>query len=424
MTTTPPRGTTIAALTRRPIAPLLTLAFTARIAAAALPITLLLAIADRYGYARAGLLAGTHTITLALLVPLRGRLLDRYGHRNALPLMATAAATLTIAATASVTAHWPWWSTLLLAIGATISAPPLNAALRSAWRRLVTDHADLKAVHSADSVLEEAGFVAAPLAAGTAIAVLGPVPAYCASAAVYLTVLAIYLAAARRHQLIPATAPTPPTTHSARTHQWLGPLAQPRILLIMLPLLIMGCIFGGASIYIPAYSQHHGLHALIGPLLAALSAGGVIGGILYALLPTQRLPLWTTYRLLTVGFALPAALLVFAQPAWLLATLLASAGLFVTPLFITAFLLVDATATDSVRIEANTWVGASTDISNGILATVIGALAAQNNFDTALTVLSGCAAAGLLTAALLPWHGGRPQAADSAAAQPTVAAER
>ncbi|MFF2375075.1 hypothetical protein ACFVUW_11910 [Streptomyces xiamenensis] len=151
----------------------------------------------------------------------------------------------------------------LLAIGATISAPPLNAALRSAWRRLVTDHADLKAVHSADSVLEEAGFVAAPLAAGTAIAVLGPVPAYCASAGAYLTVLAISVAAARRHQLIPNTAPPPPTTHSRRAHRWLGPLAQPRILLIMLPLLIMGCIFGGAGIYIPAYSQHHGLQALI-----------------------------------------------------------------------------------------------------------------------------------------------------------------
>ncbi|MFB7898144.1 hypothetical protein ACFC1B_17610 [Streptomyces xiamenensis] len=93
-------------------------------------------------------------------------------------------------------------------------------------------------------------------------------------------------------------------------------------------------------------------------------------------------------------------------------------------LFSTAFLLVDATATDSVRIEANTWIEDRTDISNSILATVIGALADQKNFDTAPTVLSGCAVVGVLTTAVLHYHEGRPQAADPAAAQPTVAAER
>ncbi|MFB7763309.1 hypothetical protein [Streptomyces xiamenensis] len=98
----------------------------------------------------------------------------------------------------------------------------------------------------------------------------------------------------------------------------------------MLPLLIMGCIFGGAGIYIPAYTSTTVWTPSSAPL-AALSAGGVTGGILYALLPTQCLPLWATYRLLTAGFALLAALLVFAQPTRLLAPVLAADGLFVPP---------------------------------------------------------------------------------------------
>ncbi|MFF6937631.1 MFS transporter [Streptomyces sp. NPDC008312] len=393
----------LAVLGRRPVGPLLALAFTARTTAAVLPIALLLALADRYGYARAALVGGSTTLVLALMVPLRGRLLDRAGHRHALPVMGACAMILTATAAISVAARWPWWTTLLLVLAANMSSPPLNAALRSSWRRLVSPQ-DLKAVHSADSILEEAGFVAAPLTAGALIAFLGPVTAYQTAAAIFLLVIALYLTAARAYGLTPAKAPAAPvrTGTAARAHRWLGPLAQPRILMIMLPLLVMGCLFGGMGIYVPAYSQHEHTTALIGPLLAATSAGGVIGGLLYAVLPTHRLPLWTLYRLLTAGFALPACFLLLARPPWALGALLLLSGLFVTPLFISAFLLVDAHATDDVRTEANTWIGASTDVSNGITATVIGALAAQQHFTTALTVLTGCAAFGLLTAALLP----------------------
>ncbi|MBT2411119.1 MFS transporter [Streptomyces sp. ISL-12] len=412
-------GGTPALLLRPPAAPLLALAFAARTVAAVLPITLLLALADRYGYARAALVGGSHTLVLAFLVPLRGRLLDRYGHRNALPVMAVVAMTLTTVAAVSVTARWPWWTTLLLVITASMSGPPLNAALRSSWRRLVAP-THLKAVHTADSVLEEAGFVAAPLAAGTAVTLLDEVTAYQTAAACYLLTMALYLAAARHWGLAHTRPPAPAERSRAarRAHRWLGPLAQPRILMIMLPLLVMGCLFGGTGIYVPAYSQAHHATAQIGPLLAAISAGGVLGGLLYAALPTRRLPPWTLYRLLTAGFALPGCFLLFARPPLLLAALLLLSGLFVTPLFITAFLLLDATATDDVRTEANTWVGASTDISNGITAIAIGALTAGQHFHTALTVLSACAACGILTALLLPSPPPPPEKAPNDTPQP------
>ncbi|WP_285566692.1 MFS transporter [Streptomyces sp. RTGN2] len=403
-TTTPPQTSTRQLLTRMPVLPLLTIAFLTRVTVAALPITLLLTLAHTYGYARAGAVNGGYTLVLAFLAPLRARILDRWGTGRALVLMGATTMTLMTLVAISTAARWPWWTTLLLTIGAGSTTPPLNAALRASWRRLTTGPAQLKAVHSADSILEEAGFVLAPLAAGAAIALLGAGRAYEVTVACYLLVVTAYLTAAHHYRLThhPATT-TKQETGTPRRKSWLGPLARPRIVAIMLPLLVMGCVFGGTGVLLPAYAQAHHATAWIGPLLAATSTGGVIGGLLYATI-TWNQALWQKYRLLTLGFAIPACFLVLAHPLWLLALLLVVCGLFITPLFINAFLLLDATATDDIRIEANTWVGASTDIANGILAIIIGTLTAHQNWNTALLLLSCCATAGVVIALASPRH--------------------
>ncbi|MFJ8870829.1 MFS transporter [Streptomyces sp. NPDC102473] len=393
---------------------LLTLAFLARTTAAVLPITLLLALAQSHGYARAALVGGGYTLVLAFCAPLRGRLLDRYGAHRMLTLMGAATALLLALVACSVEFRWPWWTTMPLVIAATLLSPPLNAALRSSWRHLAADEVQLKAVHSADSVLEEAGFVLAPLTAGAAITLLGPRHAYEMAAAAFITVTALYLAAARRHNLgttRPSTAAPPPRN----PRRWLGPLATPGMTAILLPLLVMGCVFGGTGVLIPAYTQNQHATPWLGPLLAAISTGGVIGGILYATIDWKA-GLWRKYQLLTLGFTLPTTLLFLARPLWLLATLLLLAGLFVTPLFINAFLLIDATANDDTRIEANTWVGASTDITNGIMAITIGALAQHHRWDTALITLTCCATVGAASAILTSTGPAAPPSAGTARA--------
>ncbi|MFE9374746.1 MFS transporter [Streptomyces sp. NPDC006711] len=247
-------------------------------------------------------------------------------------------------------------------------------------------------------MLEEAGFVLAPLAAGAILVLFGPCHGYELAAACFVTVMSLYLTATRRHHLtLTRAAPTARPPHPRR-RRWLGPLALPGMPGILLPLLVMGALFGGTGILIPAYTLHEHATSWLGPLLAATSTGGVLGGIAYAVLPWHS-DLWHKYRILTLGFTTPALLLFLARPLWLLATLLLIAGLFVTPLFINAFLLTDATATDETRIEANTWIGATADVANGIMATIIGTLVQAQKWDTALFTLTGCAATG--TAATL-----------------------
>ncbi|MGW9369624.1 MFS transporter [Streptomyces xanthophaeus] len=399
-----PAGT-LRLLARPPVRGLLTLAFCARTTAAVLPITLLLALAEAHGYARAAAVSGGYTLVLALCAPLRGRLLDRYGAHRMLALMGSLTATFLTLVACSVEFRWPWWTTLPLVIAATLANPPLNAALRASWRSLAADDAQLKAVHSADSILEEAGFVLAPLAAGATVVLLGPALAYETAALSFITVTALYLAAARRHALTttpqPAPAEPPPVRVPGRCARWLGPLTTPGMPAILLPLLVMGAVFGGTGVLVPAYIHHLNATAWLGPLLAAVSTGGVIGGLLYATLDWKT-GLWRKYQLLTLGFALPTALLFLARPLWLLALLLLLAGLFVTPLFINAFLLIDRTATNGTRIEANTWVGATTDIANGIMAVIIGTLAHNHRWDTALLTLTCIATAGAASTLLAP----------------------
>ncbi|WP_343298711.1 MFS transporter [Streptomyces sp. SID1034] len=411
------RPSTLRLLTGRPVRGLLTIAFLTRTTAATLPILLLLALADAHGYARAATVGGTYTLVLALCAPLRGRLLDRCGPRM---LLAMACATTVLLALVAASIHftWPWPTTLPLVIAATLTSPPLNAALRSSWRRLATGDAQLKAVHSADSVLEEAGFVLAPLAAGTVLVLLGPRHGYETAAACFVAVMALYLAAARRHHLTPTHTPAPATTVRPRRRRWLGPLALPGMPAILLPLLVMGALFGGTGILVPAYTQHQHATAWLGPLLAATSTGGVLGGIAYAALP-WRSDLWRKYRILTLGFTTPALLLFLARPLWLLAALLLIAGLFVTPLFINAFLLTDATATDETRIEANTWIGATADVANGIMATIIGTLVQAQKWNTALFTLTCCAATGAAATLIqMSRHRSRPVVPGAGERQP------
>lgn len=400
--------TGLAALARPRILHLLALALVTRTVVAVLPITLLVSLAQPYGYGIAAVVNGTFILVLAFVAPLRGRVLDRFGQRRALFPMGISAITFTILVAVSVTQRWSWVVSLLLVIAAGLTSPPLNSALRTSWRTVVNgEEGPLKVVHSADSVLEELGFVLAPLLAGLALTLLAPQHAYQLSVTVYVVTVVNYLIAIRRYNLgqrVQASEAAEISARRASLRRWIGPLAEPRMLLIMAPLLVMGSVFGGVAIFVPAFTQHLDARPWMGPLLAMISIGGVIGGVIYGAVPWKA-DLWHRYRVLTLGFAIPACFFVVAQPLWLLAIVLICAGLFVTPIFINAFLLVDRDIPADSRHEANIWVAASTDVANGVIAMVIGSLVAADHWTAALGVLSCCAAIGVAVA--LMNRGGR-----------------
>ncbi|GAB7189025.1 hypothetical protein ATKI12_8856 [Kitasatospora sp. Ki12] len=397
--------TGLAVLTKPRVAHLLTVSFISTITRGAVPLALLVALASVYGFGVGGLIDGVYTLLLAGLGPFRARALDMFGQRAVLLVMGALSLTFQGLIVLAIAGNWPWFTTLALIIAAGMTSPPLGSALRVSWRQAVDGPEQLKVVHSANSIIEELGFVVGPAAAGLGFALFhGGQGAYRASVLAGTASLLLYLAAASKYQLghkSQKEAPPVDAEGSARLAQrvrrWLGPLSEPPMIPLVAPLLVMGLMFGGLGVFIPAYTRHLDMLGWSGPIISLISVGGVVGGIAYGALRWET-GLWQKYRSLVTGFALPCCLLPFATTPWVLGVLLLLAGLFVTPIFSSAYLLVDDVISQRTRYEANAWVGSSTDLANGASAIAIGYLVAREQWRWALIVLGAVA---LLCLALL-----------------------
>ncbi|MFI6250172.1 MFS transporter [Streptomyces sp. NPDC051016] len=112
-------------------------------------------------------------------------------------------------------------------------------------------------------------------------------------------------------------------------------------------------------------------------VLAALSAGSAVGGLLNGAVEWRR-P--AGERLVWLSAGLGAALVVagLAPGMWTLAGAMAVAGVFVAPTLTTAYLLADETAAEGERTRAGAWVNAAVNAgsSGGSVAAgvVVGAV--------------------------------------------------
>ena len=150
----------------------------AGIGTTARPVALVLLAREQTGsFASAGLILAGLTAGTMLSSPLRGRQLDRNGYARPLVWLAliTSAATLGLAICAGAGA--PVGVSVLLALAAGASSPPVGAALRSLWRQLLGDAADLRLAYALVTMLNEIQFFAGPLLAGLLIGIASPTAA-------------------------------------------------------------------------------------------------------------------------------------------------------------------------------------------------------------------------------------------------------
>jgi dipeptide/tripeptide permease len=156
---------------------------------------------------------------------------------------------------------------------------------------------------------------------------------------------------------------------------WLGPLAAPGMRTILVALAAMGAAVGVVQVLVPAYADARGSDALAGVLLAALSAGSLVGGVVYGAHPwpgslVVRLPL----LLLALGAGFAALSLVDA-PGFLAVLLLAS-GLLLAPSSVVGSTLLDAVVPRGSVTEAFTvmvmGIVAGTAAGNALGGAVVG----------------------------------------------------
>lgn len=219
-------------------------------------------------YSAAGLAAGAFGIGTAISAPVAGRALDRLGQRRVLPLLTAgfAAALVVLALGAS---HLGAGQIAAVAAAAGLTRPPIEAALRALWPRLVPP-GEIDAAYALDSTVQELIWIAGPLLLAALLATGRPQLPLLACAAVSIAGTAVYTAGLRA---------VPDTRDTAAAAP--GPLRQARLRVLLVSAAGYGIAAGILNLALVAFAAAHGGVAWAGVLVAIWGIGSLAGGLAY-----------------------------------------------------------------------------------------------------------------------------------------------
>jgi MFS family permease len=284
-------------------------------------------------FAEAGRVAGALGLANALGAVAQGRLMDRVGQPRVLRTVAAGHALALAGLVLAAERGAPSWALALLAAGGGACLPQVPAAMRSVWTALVDDPERRQTAYALLAVMFEVAVVTAPALVAAIVAVASPGVAVGVGAA-----------------LAGGSALAFASTRAARgwhgtAHRtgWLGPLSATGMRTLVLSVATMGTAVGIVQVAVPAFAENHGGPAVAGLLLAALSGGSMVGGLVYG---ARRWPGTPAARLPALLLALAAgcALLAVADAPVPLAVLLLVAGSLLAPVSIVGSTLLDTAA--------------------------------------------------------------------------------
>jgi predicted MFS family arabinose efflux permease len=344
----------------------------------------LLARATTVSYAVSGFALAAHAACFAASAPLRGRIIDRHGARTALPPFVVLNAA-TIAALPPAAAAHAGWLLVALAGVAGLSIPPMGAAMRLEWQRILGRGDErLSQAYAFEAAAQVSLFVVGPLSAGVAVAALGA-PATLEISAVMAAIAGLAFA------LEAGAEPALAKTDCGR----LGPIRLPGVRTLVLAAALADTGLGAVELTVTAFAQQHGESAAAGALLSVFAASSVLGGTFYGSRSWRSPPAFRLALLASIGAAalLPLAL---ANSLFALACLLVVAGLPSTAQWAASSLALDTVAPPGGAAEAYTWLSTA----NGA-GFAIGAVIAGTAVEVAGTAAAFCSAAGLVAAAAI-----------------------
>lgn len=219
-------------------------------------------------YSTAGLAAGAFGIGTAVSAPLTGRALDRLGQRRALPVLAVAFASA-LAGFALASGHLVAGELGALAVVAGLARPPIEAALRAMWPRLVPP-AQVGAAYALDSTTQELIWIGGPLLLAVLLATGSPQLPLIACAVLSLAGTVWYatgLRAAPGGRNPDGPAPSPVRRAGLR--------------ILLASAACYGVAAGILNLALVAFAGAHGGAAWAGVLVAMWGLGSLVGGLLY-----------------------------------------------------------------------------------------------------------------------------------------------
>lgn len=219
-------------------------------------------------YSAAGLAAGAFGIGAAVSAPLTGRAVDRLGQRRVLPLLAAAFAGALLSLVFS-SGRLSGVAAAVVAAIAGLTRPPIEAALRTLWPRLVSA-AQVDTAYALDSTVQELIWIAGPLLLAVLLAAGRRQLPLIACAVLSIAGTAVYALGLRS---VPDVRNTRNTAAS--------PLRQGRLRVLLMCGFCYGFSAGMLNLALVAFAGAHGGVAWAGILVAVWGIGSLLGGLAY-----------------------------------------------------------------------------------------------------------------------------------------------
>jgi MFS family permease len=314
-------------------------------------LSILLLVRDTtHSYTLAGLATGGAAAAQASAAPLQGRLVDRFGRTRVLTPCSAMQACSFVALVLSAQAHLPGVVLVVLACGVGGFQPAIAPVVRSLLRTIIVDHDVRETAYSLEAVIQELIWMAGPLLVALVVTVGSPSSATLLCAGVSLVGTVSFVASPASRGTARVRQASRPGATVLRTNRQLRNL--------LIPIGLMGIALGATDVGIPSLALHAGSRGDSGVLLAAWSAGSMVGGLFYGS-HSWGLPLAERYRRLLMLAVLCAIPLTLADSIGLGLIASVVAGLTIAPVFSCQYALVGRTVTDGAETEAFTWVSAA-----------------------------------------------------------------
>lgn len=225
-------------------------------------------------YTLAGLVAGTFTLGMALVGPLRGRMADR-GGTDRLVLVCGVVFSAGLLGLVLLPAQL-WWLSLPLALGTGVFGSPANQIVRALWPRL-TRGPERQAIYAAEATTQELLFVFSPIMTAGVVAFAGA-----RWALVLLSVVALLGSVGFALGLRRAGVTGPAPVEEGAGEEPRGPrrslLRSPALVALFLMCLLMVSGIMGVDLVIVAWANELGAPQYVMVLASVWALGSLVGG--------------------------------------------------------------------------------------------------------------------------------------------------
>ena len=344
---------------------------------------LLLARDTTGSLADAGRIVGAFTLANAFGSVAQGRLMDRLGQGPVLRAVASCHLPALIALVVAAHERAPGWLLAIVAVlgGATI--PQLPAAMRSLWSMLAETDEQRETAYAMVAIAFETAVVTAPAIVALIVAVVSPTVAVIVAAT-------LGSSAGIAFSLTPASRRWRGAPHDIG---FLGPLTAPGMRTVCGVLLTFGVAFGVVQVAVPAFTLERGSASAGGVLLALLSLGSLVGGVVYG---ARRWPGALPPRLAVVMLGLGTGYALLAVPSDYLplAVVLVLAGTLLAPASVICSTLLDTVAPPGTVTEAFAVMVTAIVAGVAIGAALGGTVVESASYDVAVLAAGAVAACG------------------------------